>query len=140
MVAGFAFTSCSDDDGDAPAQQASITGKWYYAQQGTNFMGQDVGFTNYPFHTQGCEKDNMVLGTDNSYKEYEYETAATGCTEEEVLSSTYTMGNSSITFGTGASADTWEIESVTENTMRIRQAQTMEGQTYYEVQTYTRQQ
>jgi hypothetical protein len=134
MVAGFAFTSCSDDD-SAPTQQASLTGKWYYSQQGISAFGVD-NLQNYSGHAAGCTKDNMELTADGAWKEYDY-SASPQCTES-VMTSTYTTGNSSITFGTGESAETYEIESLTENTLRIRQAYTQSGQTYYDVETYTR--
>lgn len=137
MVAGVAFTSCSDDDGDAPAQQASITGKWYYSQRGLNAAGQDMGFSNYSEHATGCTKDNMELTEGGAWREYDY-TSAPACTES-VETSTYTRTANSITFGTGEGADTWEIESVTDNTLRLRQLYTAsEAGNVYSIETYTR--
>jgi len=136
MVAGFAFTSCSDDDGDAPAQQASITGKWYYEKQGYSAMGSDVGMSNYSGHAANCTKDNMELTDGGAWKEYDY-ASSPACTES-VETSTYTRTSNSITFGTGEAAETYEIESLTDNTLRIRQQETLNGQTVYWVETYTR--
>lgn len=136
MVAGFAFTSCGDDDSTPAAEQASILGKWDYAQSGMNGAGMDIGFENYD-HEAGCSKDHMELAEGGVYKDYWYG-PATECTET-VETSTYSLGNSSITFGTGEGAETWEIESVTSSTMRIRKLYSAsEAGNIYEVETYTR--
>lgn len=136
IVAGFAFTSCGDDD-STPAAQTPITGKWYYSQTGTNVMGEDMGFTNYTGHEAGCIKDNMELTEAGVWKEFDY-TPATACTEN-VETSTYTRTPNTITFGSGVDAETYEIESVTATTLRIRQLVSSEdGHNVYSVETYTR--
>lgn len=135
MVAGFAFTSCGDDDSTPAAEQASITGKWFYSQDGFSAMGVD-NLSNYDGHTAGCTKDNMELTEANAYKEFDYSGEA--CTES-VVTSTYTRTPNSITFGTGENAEVYEIESITATTLRIRQLEsTTGGQNVYWVETYTR--
>jgi len=137
LISGFALTSCSDDDSDSnQEQQASIEGKWFYAKQGFSAAGVD-NLQNYDGHEAGCTKDNFVLdAAAGSWKEYDY--ASTTC-DETVVTSTYTRNGNSITFGTGPDAETYEIQSVTDSSLRIRQLEsTTGGQNIYYVETYTR--
>ncbi|MCR5860899.1 hypothetical protein LRS05_01505 [Flavobacterium sp. J372] len=129
------LASCSDDSTERTiAAQPPITGKWYYSQQGQSIAGEDF-LVNYTLHTAGCSKDNIVLGTDNSYRINEY--SEENC-QEISNTSTYSVNNNFITFGTGSSANTYEIESVTSTTLRLRQAEAVNGTTEYWVETFTR--
>jgi hypothetical protein len=133
-VAGL-LASCSDDSTERTiSAQPPITGKWYYSQQGQSINGEDF-LADYTSHIPGCSKDNIVLGTDNSYRRNDYSEQT--C-QEVSTTSTYLVDNNFITFGTGAEANTYEIESVTANTLRLRQAEGVDGVTVYLVETYTR--
>lgn len=129
------LASCSDDSTERTiATQPPVTGKWYYSQQGQTIAGEDF-LVNYDLHTQGCSKDNIVLGTDNSYRFNDY--SAENC-QEISNTSTYSISGNYITLGTGPDADTFEIESVTSTTMRLRQEETVDGTIQYRVRTFTR--
>ncbi|MGV3460168.1 MAG: lipocalin family protein [Flavobacterium sp.] len=135
IIATMTVISCSDDDaGSSVATQAPITGKWYYSQQGQSIGGQDF-LTNYTMHTPGCSKDNIVFGADNSYRRNEYED---GNCQEISAATTYSISNNIITIGSGFDSEVYEIESVTANTLRLRQAETVGGETEYWVETFTK--
>lgn len=135
IITALSLASCSDNSADSAIEtQAPVTGKWYYSQQGLTSAGDDF-LQDYTMHTPGCSKDNIVLGEDNSYTHNEYEEGNCGVSS---TTSTYTLDDNVLTLGTGPDAETYEIESVTATSLRLRQAETVNGVTEYWVETFTR--
>lgn len=132
MVAGFAFTSCSDDDSDGGSGQASLNGRWFYAKEGVSAMG--IESLNDWNHEPGCIKDNVEFAANGVFNEtYYYE----DCDEDKDTGTWSTTGNK-LTVSSGGSSSVVEIVELTENILKIRQAQSVGDNTIYDVQVYTR--
>ncbi|MGQ2983980.1 hypothetical protein [Flavobacterium sp.] len=137
VAAGFAFTSCSDDDSNSTQFSASlIGGKWQHEKTGFRVMEQET-LEDYT-HSEGCSKDYVEFLEDGVYKWVVYN-GDNNC-DEVVRTETYMKNGETLTVGEGEEFESFKIEELTETQLRTKTIyMEQEGSaTVYQIDTYIR--
>ena len=139
LVAGFSFTSCSDDDEDTtpvnngPVTNAALEGKWMYSQEGV--AGAGIESLQNHTHRTGCDKDYVRFSEGGRYSDVEF---VEDCAQE-ISGDTWVRNGNMITIGTGENATVEEIVVLNATELKVREVfQGTGNQTAYYVTTYTR--
>jgi hypothetical protein len=144
LVAGFSFTSCSDDDEDTTPvnggnTSASIEGRWYFSQEGTGTESMAESSLRDYDHADDCGKDYVLFNEGGVLKTIEFD-GDDNCAQI-VRETAWAKNGNTLTFGTGAEATTAEVIALTSTTLKIREVNPDfggSGLTVYDYTVFTR--
>jgi Lipocalin-like domain len=109
------IASCSKSD-DNNATSGNIVGKWSIDKAGALDNGAEVDVAPFIGNITGCQKDYQEFLADGTYKLGDYTNAACNLS---VATGTWTKEGNTIKISGGQFA-TYEIESLTETTMKLK--------------------
>jgi Lipocalin-like domain len=109
------FTSCSKSNSDSTTS-GNIVGKWSIDRAGAIENGAEIDVAPFVGNISGCQKDYSEFLADGTYKLGDYTNAACNLS---VATGTWTKEGNTIKISGGQFA-TYEIESLTETTMKLK--------------------
>ena len=126
LALGMSFASCNKDDDNA---SAAIEGKWYFSKFAYTIGTTAIPETDYP-NACSSKKDFIELKTGAVSIEGFYNS---GCVLDQSTSTWSKSGNTLVLDG-----ESFEILSLTDTTIKVKQSYTEEGETVSEVTTLTK--
>ncbi len=130
VAAGLTLTSCNKDD---DKNNASIEGKWTFSQEGLS-QGNNEVLSNYE-HAEGCNKDFVEFIEGGSYKDVSYFGSDCTVTTE---TGTWSRNGNTLTATIDGETNSAEIVNLTDNELKLRVSEVIEGQTFNYVTVFTR--
>ncbi len=89
------LVSCNNDD---DSNNNSIVGEWEWVQTTVLVMNNGFEFIDYP-HTEGCEKDYVIFGADQTTTAIYYDNTQEMDCSEYIVNDTYSINGNKITLG-----------------------------------------
>lgn len=132
-VLALGLTSCSKDD-DGGGTSASLEGKWEFSKEGVAANGQEA-LTDYD-HTEGCPKDYLQIGA-TTVVDHSFFKDGEDCVDE-TSSTTYSRSGNTLTITEGGQTYTSEIMVLDGSTLKIKDSETVGGQTFDYITVFTR--
>lgn len=122
------LVSCNNDD---DSNNNSIVGEWEF-NKSTDFVNGEYTLVDYT-HAEGCEKDYLIFGADQTLTDVSYEnTEEVSCVEYVDDELTYTINGNTITINEGE--DQFSVEySITGDELRISNYDEEEDATYVNI-------
>ncbi len=133
LLAGFSFTSCSDDDGGS-STGGNIVGKWTPTKTVTSVNGRNDS-KNYADNEPGCDKDYTEFVTGGQVKEVVFfKNASSVCTEDAQTGSTWSKADTTLIIN----SQSYEITRLTGSELTIKSTVTTGGATLSVTEYYNR--
>ena len=122
------LVSCNNDD---DSNNNSIVGEWEFYKS-TEYINGEYTLVDYT-HAEGCEKDNLIFGADQTLTDVYYEnTEEANCVEYIDDELTYTINGNTITINDGE--DQFSVEYyITGDKLKISNYDEEEDATYVNI-------
>jgi hypothetical protein len=116
---GLATTSCNNDDNEGETL-APLSGKWNISKVGTTINGTET-LTDAPQNQSGCDKDFMLLKTDNTVEEGNYDSTLDPCALFTDLG-IYSRSNNNLTRVVDGVTTVQDIMNLSLNELKLKDA------------------
>ena len=124
------FSSCSKDD--AKVSEASLVGKWEFAQEGLIVDGQE--FLQPYVHEVDCNKDYLLFAA-STVAEYNY--FGSEC-EEDIYVDPYTRIGNTLNIMMDGELVVVEIVTLSDTTLKLKISETIDGSSEQFVTVFTK--